>query len=101
MIRVDEALTGRDALLGAAGHHPYARHALRRDEAARGWRHAGAVGWLLLRASGRPAARSAHPARRSTSSPPTGRTGRCGPVSRSTCPTPIRTRWPRDCRWPG
>ncbi|MEW2539989.1 GNAT family N-acetyltransferase [Micromonospora chalcea] len=47
MITVDEALTGRGALLAAAGDHPYARHALRRDQAVRGWRHGGAVGWLL------------------------------------------------------
>ncbi|AXO37639.1 GNAT family N-acetyltransferase [Micromonospora sp. B006] len=47
MITVDEALTGREALLAAAGHHPFARHALRRDEAVRGWRHDGTVGWLL------------------------------------------------------
>ncbi|MFG1718915.1 GNAT family N-acetyltransferase [Micromonospora chalcea] len=47
MITVDEALIGREALLAAAGHHPFARHALRRDEAVRGWRHDGTVGWLL------------------------------------------------------
>ncbi|MBB5113110.1 N-acetyltransferase [Micromonospora echinospora] len=47
MIIVDEALIGREALLAAAGHHPFARHALRRDEAVRGWRRGGAVGWLL------------------------------------------------------
>ncbi|WP_435123266.1 GNAT family N-acetyltransferase [Micromonospora tulbaghiae] len=47
MITVDEALTGPEALLAATGNHPYARHALRRDQAVRGWRHGGAVGWLL------------------------------------------------------
>ncbi|MGC4893544.1 GNAT family N-acetyltransferase [Micromonospora sp. DT31] len=47
MITVDEALTGRETVLAAAGHHPFARHALRRDQAVRGWRHGGAVGWLL------------------------------------------------------
>ncbi|MDG4801577.1 hypothetical protein [Micromonospora sp. WMMD980] len=48
MITADPVLTGREALLAAAGHHPYARHALRRDdEVARGWRRDGAVGWLL------------------------------------------------------
>ncbi|MEU5829444.1 GNAT family N-acetyltransferase [Micromonospora tulbaghiae] len=47
MITVDEALTGPEALLAAARRHPFARHALRRDEAVRGWRHGGAVGWLL------------------------------------------------------
>ncbi|WP_374535705.1 GNAT family N-acetyltransferase [Micromonospora aurantiaca (nom. illeg.)] len=47
MITVDESLTEREGLLAAAGHHPYARHALRRGGAVRGWRHDGAVGWLL------------------------------------------------------
>ncbi|WP_174536988.1 GNAT family N-acetyltransferase [Micromonospora chalcea] len=47
MITADEALTGRKALLAAAGNHPYARHALRDDQAVRGWRHGGTVGWLL------------------------------------------------------
>ena len=47
MITVDEALSGRYALLEATGGHPYARHALRHDQAVRGWRRGGAVGWLL------------------------------------------------------
>ncbi|MEU8262779.1 GNAT family N-acetyltransferase [Micromonospora sp. NPDC048999] len=47
MITADQVLVGRDALLAAAGHHPYARHALWRDHEARGWRRDGAVGWLL------------------------------------------------------
>ncbi|RZU74771.1 FR47-like protein [Micromonospora kangleipakensis] len=47
MITADQALTGRDALLAATGHHPYARHALWRDREARGWRRDGTVGWLL------------------------------------------------------
>ncbi|ATO13788.1 GNAT family N-acetyltransferase [Micromonospora sp. WMMA2032] len=47
MITADPALTGREALLAATGHHPYARHALWRDQEARGWRRDGAVGWLL------------------------------------------------------
>ncbi|OKI63929.1 GNAT family N-acetyltransferase [Micromonospora sp. CB01531] len=47
MITADQLLVGRDALLAAAGHHPYARHALWRDHEARGWRRDGAVGWLL------------------------------------------------------
>ncbi|WP_089155762.1 GNAT family N-acetyltransferase [Micromonospora sp. NBS 11-29] len=47
MITADQVLTGRDALLAATGHHPYARHALRRDQAARGWRRGDTVGWLL------------------------------------------------------
>ncbi|WP_446219806.1 GNAT family N-acetyltransferase [Micromonospora sp. IBHARD004] len=47
MITADQVLTGRDALLAATGHHPYARHALWHDPEARGWRRDGAVGWLL------------------------------------------------------
>lgn len=47
MITADQVLMGRDALLAAAGHHPYARHALWRGHEARGWRRDGAVGWLL------------------------------------------------------
>ncbi|WP_262283846.1 GNAT family N-acetyltransferase [Micromonospora sp. MA102] len=47
MIAADQVLLGRDTLLAATGHHPYARHALWRDREARGWRRDGAVGWLL------------------------------------------------------
>ncbi|WFE39663.1 GNAT family N-acetyltransferase [Micromonospora sp. WMMD998] len=47
MIAADQVLTGRDALLAAANDHPYVRHALRRDQVARGWRHGDTVGWLL------------------------------------------------------
>ncbi|MGW9197471.1 GNAT family N-acetyltransferase [Micromonospora chersina] len=47
MITAEEVLSGRDTLLAATGHHPYARHALWRDHEARGWRRDGAVGWLL------------------------------------------------------
>ena len=47
MITADQVLTGRDALLTATGHHPYARHALWHDPEARGWRRDGTVGWLL------------------------------------------------------
>jgi ribosomal protein S18 acetylase RimI-like enzyme len=47
MIAADQVLLGRETLLAAAGHHPYARHALWRDREARGWRRDGAVGWLL------------------------------------------------------
>lgn len=47
MITADQVLVGRDTLLAATGHHPYARHALWRDQEARGWRRDGAVGWLL------------------------------------------------------
>ncbi|MEH0845568.1 GNAT family N-acetyltransferase [Micromonospora sp. CPCC 205711] len=47
MITADQLLTGRDTLLAATGHHPYARHALWRARDARGWRRDGTVGWLL------------------------------------------------------
>ncbi len=47
MIVADEALVGREVILAAAGHHPYARHALWRDTTPRGWRRDGTVGWLL------------------------------------------------------
>ncbi|MFC4147104.1 GNAT family N-acetyltransferase [Micromonospora mangrovi] len=47
MITVDQTLTGPEALLAATGHHPYARHALRRDRAAHGWRRDGTVAWLV------------------------------------------------------
>ncbi|SBT38290.1 GNAT family N-acetyltransferase [Micromonospora auratinigra] len=47
MITADQELVGRDVLLAASGHHPYARHALWRDHEARGWRRDGTVGWLL------------------------------------------------------
>ncbi|SCL47130.1 FR47-like protein [Micromonospora citrea] len=47
MIVADQVLEGRDAILTAAGHHPYARHSLRRGERPRGWRRDDAVGWLL------------------------------------------------------
>ncbi|MEW2380005.1 GNAT family N-acetyltransferase [Micromonospora sp. NPDC047812] len=47
MIIADQVLEGRDAILAAAGHHPYARHALTRGEVPRGWRRGDAVGWLL------------------------------------------------------
>jgi len=47
MITADQLLVGRDALLAAAGHHPFARHALGRHQEARGWRRDGTVGWLL------------------------------------------------------
>ncbi|SBT39856.1 GNAT family N-acetyltransferase [Micromonospora narathiwatensis] len=47
MITADQVLAGRDTLLAATGHHPYARHALWRDHDAHGWRRDGAVGWLL------------------------------------------------------
>ncbi|MFF5172952.1 GNAT family N-acetyltransferase [Micromonospora sp. NPDC000089] len=47
MITVDQELVGRDALLAAVDHHPYARFALAHGSRARGWRRDGAVCWLL------------------------------------------------------
>lgn len=47
MIIADQVLEGRDAILAAAGHHPYVRHSLWRGEQPRGWRRDGAVVWLL------------------------------------------------------
>ncbi|WBB69701.1 GNAT family N-acetyltransferase [Micromonospora sp. WMMD812] len=47
MIIADQVLPGRDAILAATGHHPYARHMLRWDVEPRGYRRDGAVVWLL------------------------------------------------------
>ncbi|RKN40273.1 GNAT family N-acetyltransferase [Micromonospora endolithica] len=47
MITLVEPLEGRDAILAAAGHHPYVRNALWPAGRLRGWRRDGAVGWLL------------------------------------------------------
>ncbi|MGC1212633.1 MAG: GNAT family N-acetyltransferase [Micromonospora sp.] len=47
MITADQVLDGRDAILEAAGHHPYVRHSLWRGHEPRGWRRDGAVVWLL------------------------------------------------------
>ncbi|RQW83621.1 GNAT family N-acetyltransferase, partial [Micromonospora globispora] len=47
MITADQVLEGRDAILEAAGHHPYVRHSLWRDHEPRGWRRDGGVVWLL------------------------------------------------------
>ncbi|MGK5739729.1 GNAT family N-acetyltransferase [Micromonospora sp. URMC 103] len=47
MIIADQVLHGRDAVLAAAGHHPYARHSLWRGSDPRGYRRDGAVFWLL------------------------------------------------------
>lgn len=47
MIVADEILDGRDAVLAAAGRHPFVRHSLPCHEPARGWRRAGTVCWLL------------------------------------------------------
>jgi ribosomal protein S18 acetylase RimI-like enzyme len=47
MIIADQVLDGRDAILAAADHHPYARHSLWLGEQPRGWRRDDAVGWLL------------------------------------------------------
>ncbi|SCF31696.1 GNAT family N-acetyltransferase [Micromonospora mirobrigensis] len=46
MINADQPLVGRDAVLHATGHHPYARHALARGDEQRGWLRDGAVVWL-------------------------------------------------------
>ncbi|MFC0005304.1 GNAT family N-acetyltransferase [Micromonospora siamensis] len=46
MIKADQVLAGRDAVLRATGHHPYARHALARGDEQRGWLRDGAVVWL-------------------------------------------------------
>lgn len=47
MIIADQVLEGRDAILAAAGHHPYARHALWHGGRPRGWQRDGALIWLL------------------------------------------------------
>jgi GNAT superfamily N-acetyltransferase len=47
MIIADQVLEGRAAILAAAGHHPYARHSLWQGHEPRGYRHDGAVVWLL------------------------------------------------------
>ncbi|PZF87563.1 GNAT family N-acetyltransferase [Micromonospora deserti] len=47
MITADQVLEGRDAILAAARHHPYARHALWRGDRLRGWLRDDAVGWLM------------------------------------------------------
>ncbi|MEV1112839.1 N-acetyltransferase [Micromonospora sp. NPDC049751] len=47
MIVDDQVLHDRAAILAAAGHHPFARHALGGRPSARGYRREGAVLWLL------------------------------------------------------
>lgn len=47
MIIDDRVLQGRDAVLAAAGHHPYARAALWRGLEARGYQRDGAVLWVF------------------------------------------------------
>ncbi|MET8350454.1 MULTISPECIES: N-acetyltransferase [unclassified Micromonospora] len=47
MIIDDQVLHDRADVLAAAGHHPFARHALWRGAPARGYRRDGAVLWLL------------------------------------------------------
>ncbi|MEU7982661.1 GNAT family N-acetyltransferase [Micromonospora sp. NPDC049081] len=47
MIDTDRELAGRAAVLAATDHHPYVRHALRRDDRPRGWVRDGAVAWVL------------------------------------------------------
>ncbi|MEU4402326.1 GNAT family N-acetyltransferase [Micromonospora orduensis] len=47
MIIDDQVLHDRAAVLAAAGHHPFARHALGRRAPVRGYRRDGAVLWLV------------------------------------------------------
>lgn len=47
MIDTARPVRGRTPLLAATGHHPYARHALGRDDAPAGWVLPGATAWLL------------------------------------------------------
>ncbi|WP_432905855.1 GNAT family N-acetyltransferase [Micromonospora matsumotoense] len=47
MIDGDRELTGRAAILAATDHHPFVRHALRRDDRPRAWVRDGAVAWVL------------------------------------------------------
>ncbi|MFG1871155.1 GNAT family N-acetyltransferase [Micromonospora arborensis] len=47
MIISDRVLQGRDAVLAAAGHHPYARAVLWRGLEARGYQRDGAVLWVF------------------------------------------------------
>ncbi|MFF0720146.1 GNAT family N-acetyltransferase [Micromonospora sp. NPDC003816] len=47
MIIPAEALVGREAILAAVDHHPFFRHTVPRHAPVRGWRHEGAVCWLL------------------------------------------------------
>ncbi|MGC4869714.1 GNAT family N-acetyltransferase [Micromonospora sp. DT53] len=47
MIINDQVLQDRDAILAAAGQHPFARHALGRAAPARGYRRDGAVLWMV------------------------------------------------------
>ncbi|MFJ2082241.1 GNAT family N-acetyltransferase [Micromonospora chokoriensis] len=47
MITDDQVLSNRDAVLGAVGHHPFARHALGRATPAAAYQRDGAVLWLV------------------------------------------------------
>ncbi|MGW0505871.1 GNAT family N-acetyltransferase [Micromonospora sp. NPDC003241] len=47
MLIAAEALVGREAILAAVDHHPFFRHTVPRRAPVRGWRHDGAVCWLL------------------------------------------------------
>ncbi|MEU8423812.1 GNAT family N-acetyltransferase [Micromonospora sp. NPDC048835] len=47
MIIEGQLLPDRDAILGAVGRHPFARHALGRPVPVRGYRRDGAVLWLV------------------------------------------------------
>ncbi|MEU6078744.1 GNAT family N-acetyltransferase [Micromonospora sp. NPDC047074] len=62
MIVADQLLAGRDAILAATGHHPYARHSLAPGDRARGWRRGDAVGWLAPAEHSRPAGAVGAPA---------------------------------------
>ncbi|MFE9193874.1 GNAT family N-acetyltransferase [Micromonospora sp. NPDC007208] len=47
MIIDDRVLQDRSAILAAVGHHPFARHALKRSVPARAYRRDGVVLWLV------------------------------------------------------
>jgi GNAT superfamily N-acetyltransferase len=52
MIGTARAVRGRATLLTAAGHHPYARHVLGRDDDPAGWLLPDATAWLFPTAQG-------------------------------------------------
>ncbi|WP_410814218.1 GNAT family N-acetyltransferase [Micromonospora sp. 067-2] len=52
MIISDQLLDDRAAILSAAGHHPFARHALAPGAPARGYRRGGAVLWVTPNGQG-------------------------------------------------
>lgn len=89
MITDDQVLTNRDAVLGAVGHHPFARHALGRATPTAAYQRDGAVLWLVPPEHG-PAGCAIGPANRRwrsvSRSPPT---GCCARGSGCTCPGTI------------